>query len=218
MNEKALALATFFLTIVTFTIIRFVFRLKKIRKTQEKLPVVLYADALDVLLCCGESGCGECGCGCLSSADAVKDYVKQETEDYDSRKHEPKPPIGKRRGYKIRKRQESRKDRERSKVIRIASAKEKTNIDWVVKKASLPKERVIEILKEEPDFTVDDAYVINKKLLAKDEQAHLYEMIREKHAKEEKEQKLAIGICPECNKPIEEGSDRCSFCNYKFKK
>lgn len=49
MNEKVLALSAFFLTIITFTIIRFVFRLKKIRKTFEKLPGVLNADALEVL-------------------------------------------------------------------------------------------------------------------------------------------------------------------------
>ena len=33
----------------------------------------------------------------------------------------------------------------------------------------------------------------------------------------EKKQKLALGICPRCNKSIEDDSDQCSNCGYKLK-
>ncbi len=213
MTEKALALLVFFFTLSLFAQIRFLLRWRKMKKFKGNFPGIVLADIpIEGLLCCAQ-----CGCECLSSVGAIRDYAKQEMEDSDSRKPESKPPIGRRRGYRKRVRQLYKRERERRRIIKLASKKEKTSIDWISKKASVPKERIVEILSRDSDYSIDDAYVLNKKLISKEEQADLFEKIREINIQADKERKLAQGICPRCNNAIEINSEQCTKCGYKLK-
>ena len=191
--------------------IRFFRRFIRIKKSYDHLPGVLFlAEAI---------GYGCCMClECLSES-STGASLGDSDGDAHLEKYSGKPPDE----YEIKKALEDKKkgdngylsvespltEEEKSKVIDIISKRQKTGVLYVSNRTKIPEERIIEVITEDPGFVLDNEFIINKKLLEKEE-------LKSRELKEVKE-KIAEGFCPVCNISLEPDWDYCGNCGYILK-
>jgi len=87
-------------------------------------------------------------------------------------------------------------EEEISKVMDIVSKRDKTSLLYINNITSIPTERIVNLLIDDPDYEIKNEYVLNKEMLIKEELKKL--------------------ICPECNNPIELGAKYCSTCGLEL--
>jgi len=224
-NEKAIAISAFFISIFLLYQIRFIVRLRKLKKKRENLTEkdFILGAYYNVCGCCCDSMCimSELGCNCFdayySSETAKKQREKKaerqsdevERRTAEKRKIEKKEYIALIELEKIDRPERvevlrasgyTANERDRNKVLDIVSINPKTGLPWTSTTARIPIEEVVLIIESEPDFEIKDEYIINKKKLLL-----------------EKEKKIAAeNICPICNNQFELGSDFCPNCGYEL--
>jgi len=93
---------------------------------------------------------------------------------------------------------------EQIKVLDLVSKREKTGIMYVRNKTKLPKERIIEIIDSNPNFFIENEFILKKKKLAEVTMKEITDSITKKN-------------CPNCNTPIEAEWDYCSNCSSPLK-
>ncbi|NHJ31638.1 MAG: zinc ribbon domain-containing protein [Asgard group archaeon] len=203
MNYVVIAVTIFSSLIFILIQIRFIRRFLRIRRNYENLPGVLFlAEAI------GE-GCFDC------CAAATEDVIRPDySSDEHLTKYSGKPPEEHEVKLALDEKRKAVKsyqsvEEEQNKVFEIISKRQKTGILYISNLSSLPKERIVEILADNPDFAIEDEFVINKKLLEKEE-------LKSKELKEIKE-KMAQGFCPKCNFSLEPEWDFCGNCGYILK-
>jgi hypothetical protein len=101
---------------------------------------------------------------------------------------------------------------ERKKIIDLIGNKQKVSLLYLCKRTSLPRQRVIDIVLQETNFRLEGEYLI-------DISASAEEVTREISKDQEmkaKKEKIAEGVCPECNNPIDPSSEYCKTCGYKI--
>jgi len=220
-NEKAITLTIFFISIFLLYQIRFIVRLRKLKKNNGNV----IGNGFVLGAFCGP--CDICDCPCLflpcallnteidevlqrqqeKRADRQSDEVERRTAE--KRKIEKKEYIAKIELEKIDRQERvevlrangyTANERDRNKVLDIVSLNPKTSLPWTSTTARIRVEEVVLIIESEPDFEIKDEYIINtKKILL-----------------EEEKKKATENICPSCKNPFESGSDFCPNCGYGF--
>jgi len=109
------------------------------------------------------------------------------------------------------------KDNKENEIKKLVSNKQKTSLQWISTIAMIPIETVIEILTEDPNFIVEDDYVLHQKIPIKSDSTILDDRKASAQELREKEEKIAKGICPICNTPFEPSHEFCSNCGYVLK-
>ncbi|NHJ04531.1 MAG: hypothetical protein EAX90_06895 [Candidatus Heimdallarchaeota archaeon] len=184
MNETLLVFLVIFLPLFILKLIRLIFRFSKSIK-KESGDQVFLAEGLDDLCCFALEITTESADCCLAIKREGKD---EKIQDDFTIKRDDTVPFKKKRGLKSRI-SKRRANKKRNKVLQLISKEEKISLDFICMKASISKNKLIEIISELPDYFIDDAYIINRKLLAKDYQSHLYDKIREIHKQKSIEDK-----------------------------
>lgn len=192
MNVLLIVSVTFSTLVFLIIQIRFLRRFLRIRRNHSHLPGVLFlAEAI------GE-GCILCMDCCLWSSgesDRVDVLGGEHLEKYSG-----KPP----EEYEIQLALDEKKksdttyqssEEEQAKIKELLSKRQKTSIMYLCNITSLSKQKVIEIILAEPDYTIEHEYVINKKFLPKEEEK-------------------AIESCPQCVNPVKPNWEYCSNCGY----
>ncbi len=193
---KTLVIVTITFSLLFFLMIqiRFLRRFIRLKKSYGNLPGALFL-AEAIVGCCM---CLDC---CASSSSTSIDLGSSDSDAH-LEKFSGKPP----EEYEIKKDLEDRKktekgylsaEEEQTKVKDLVSKRQKTSIMYISNITLLPQERIIEIILDDPDFIIEYEYVINKKLLMKEE--------------------IAKRICSICNTPFEPSHEFCSNCGYVLK-
>jgi len=203
MNDAIITAAVFFLLFVMMAQIRF---LRLIRKmTDKKITGGLFL--ADILGCCRET----CEIYVERSTDrevwkkkSLEDmgYVEERAPD----DYEIKSAIEE---SKRKEEMDYQSEEDKNKVKDLLSKRQKTSIMYISNRTLLPKERIIEIILEDPDFIIEHEYVINKKMPAK-------RVIKTQEMKRI-EDKIAAGFCPVCDTPLDSSWEFCSNCGYVLK-
>jgi hypothetical protein len=184
-----LASATFVFLIIQ---IRFIRRYIRIKRSYNHLPGVLFlAEAI------GE-GCFLCFDCCLwasGESDNVDILGGEHLEKYSGKPPEEYEVQLALEGKKKADRDSLSPEEEQTKVKNLVSERQKTSIMYISNITSLQKQRVIEILLADPDYIIEHEYVINKKLLPKEE-------------------KIPLESCPQCENPVKPNWEYCSNCGY----
>ena len=215
MQDKVITLIVFFTTLFVFIQIKFIFRLRKLRKNSPDLPGILFLSEIEA----GFAICFQC-CAYLTGTEekrnvrqeekAIRQSDEFERRTAEKRKKEKKEYIALIELEKIDRPERVKvlrasgytaSERDRNKVIDIVNINPKTGLPWTSTTARIPVEEVVLIIESEPDFEIKDEYIINKKKL-----------LLEKEKK-----KAAENICPICNNTFESGSDFCPNCGYDLK-
>ena len=192
MNEIVAAVISLVVIFFLVAQIRFIRRLLNRRKNIENVPGVLFLS--DVLSSCFL--CLDCCAGSSTSMGSGDPDSDAHLEAFSG-----KPPDE----LEIKKALEDKKrtsvpmtvEEEISKIMNIVSKREKTSILYISNLTSIPWGRIANILGDDPDYEIENEYVINKQILAKEEP---------------KEQ-----ICPECNSPNKPGIKYCGTCGLELK-
>ena len=79
------------------------------------------------------------------------------------------------------------------------------NIWWISFTAKVPKQKIIEIFEEDPDFIIANGIIYNKELITKEELQNIQK-------RKEREERIAKGICPECETHFEIGEYPVIIC------
>lgn len=218
MNVKAIALSAFFISVFLLYQIRFIVRLKKLKKMRENVKGedFVFGAYFDVCGCCCNPRClmddFECDIceACTTSETETKQSEKRADRQSDAaeRKNtEKRLRVQKEYLAEIEQEKLGRKEKvealrangyiatdyERNKVIDTVSVNPKTGLKWTSNVARLPIEKIIIIIENEQDFEIVDEYIINKKEIL------------------EKEKTLEI-ICSVCGNPIKSGAVFCPNC------
>ncbi|MHA1532090.1 MAG: hypothetical protein ACTSR6_08840 [Candidatus Heimdallarchaeota archaeon] len=189
MNKLVIVTITFTLLFFLMIQIRFLRRFIRLKKSYDNLPGALFlAEAIGYGCCM----CLEC---CASSSTSINFGGSDSETRYDI--HSGKPP----EEYEIKVALEDSKktdrgslsaEEEQTKVKDLVSKRQKTSIMYVSNRTSIPQERIIEIILDDPDFMIEHEYVVNKKLLMKEE--------------------IAKRICSICKTPFEPSHEFCANC------
>jgi hypothetical protein len=151
MKETTIAFVTFFVLFYLVIQVRIIRKLRKIKKNTDNFSEeFIILEAFDAI--CGIIEC--CGTGCGEGLDAAAQAEKRAKE---YKKLDPKT--------------------EKSRTMELMRGKEKASIWWLSFTASLPKERIIQIFTEDPNFIIMNGYVYTKELMSKDELAKLSESL-----------------------------------------
>ena len=228
MSEKAIALTTFFISVFFLYQIRFIKRLRKLRKMEgsvaEKgyfLGSLLYCCWDFPECCCDSLICSVCVCTKCSEKCFGESHKRQQEKRADRksdaaerRTTERRITEQKRKLTEIEQEKTGRKERvealracgftiaekDRNKLIEIISINPRTGLLWTSNATRLPVEEIVIIIEHEPDFEIRDEYIINKKKI------------------QEKEDKIKIAkiTCPNCENLFEPGSDFCPNCGHEL--
>lgn len=206
MNEAIIAAVTFFLTLFLLVQIRFFKRLRKLKNNYNGIPGVFFlSDALDGFLsffnCCGEATEPEMDFKADFEHDEEK--TKKALAEYKARTKQSKKTEG------LSEKSSLSMEEAKVKVIDLVRKRQRTSIMYISTRTLLPNERVIEILLEDPDFIIEDEFVINKKMPVK-------RTIKTQEMKRI-EDKIATGFCPVCDTPLDPSWEYCSNCRYVLK-
>ncbi|MHA1186384.1 MAG: hypothetical protein ACTSSK_05840 [Candidatus Heimdallarchaeota archaeon] len=174
MNESTISLIVFFVSLYVFLQIRFLVRYRRMKRYKNNDIGSLHISDVPELLYC----CNDCACEIGAIAEDLKG-------DGDDRKvvQSEKSTIKRKRIRRIKR--TSKEDKIRNKVLKFVKDKERTSLSLLCEKTSTSKDQVIAIIIESPDFSIDDDFILNNKLLATKEQAHLWKKISEKHRQED---------------------------------
>ena len=221
LNVKAIALSVFFISIFIFYQIKFLIRLKKLKKSRDNVvgngfqleAYELCGCCCEKSLCCGIEFCFGCFQRCFRS-DAFQSRIEKreakqsdeaERKTTDRRLREKKDSLAEIEQEKIERKDriEALKesgyiatDERRSKIIDIVNVNPKTSLSWTSNSTNLPIEEIVLIIENEEDFEITGEYIINKKKIL------------------EKEDKRKIDkiTCPNCENLFEQGSEFCPNC------
>ena len=194
MNAEAITLLAFLSILFLLSQIRFIRRFISIRRRYENLPGVLFmAEAI------GE-GCSLCFDCCASGAEEIEPDVISFEVDFEHDEEKREKAISE---LKAETRESERAEalmershfdvvEEKMKVIDLVSKRQKTSILYVSNITKIPKERIFHIITENPDFTIENEYIINKRL-------------------------ITDTFCPECKNPVKPGLEFCTACGFKLK-
>lgn len=218
MNEKAIALTVFFVSVFLLYQIRFIVRLGKLRKNRgnvtEKGFILGAYDLFGCFDCCCSLGCNCAICAAESTHTEYERQTKKreikKSDEFEQKDKERRRIEKEKYLFELEKEKIERKkrvevlrtsgytatDEERNKVIEIVSINPKTGLSWTSKTSRLQLEKIIIIIEHEPDFEIKGEYIINKKKI------------------QEKEEKIKIAkiTCPNCENLFELGSDFCPNC------
>lgn len=192
MNEIVATVLMLFAIYFLVVQIRFIRRLVNRRKNNETIPGgLLLAEAFTGCLSCMEC-CGDFeGAGNYSDPDS----------DAHLEAFSGKPPdeIEIKRALKENKTKSTplTVEEEISKIISIISKREKTSLLYITNTTSIPKERIINLLITDSDYIIENEYVINMKMIVKEEPKKL--------------------LCPECDNPVKPGVRYCGTCGFEQK-
>lgn len=206
MNEAIITVIAFFSILFLLVQIRFFRRLRKLKNNYNGIPGVFFlSDALDGFLsflnCCGEATEPEMDFKADFEHDEEK--TKKALAEYKARTKQSKKTEG------LSEKSSLSMEEAKVKVIDLVSKRQKTSIMYISTRTLLPNEIVIEILLEDPDFIIEDEFVINKKMPAK-------RVIKTQEMKRI-EDKIAAGFCPVCGTPLDSSWEYCSNCGYVLK-
>lgn len=109
------------------------------------------------------------------------------------------------------------KEGKKRRIKELVNNKEKTSLQWISTITMIPIESVIEILTEDPNFTIEEDYVLIQKIPAKGESTMPEDRRASAQELREREEKLAQGICPICNNPFEPNREYCANCGFVLK-
>jgi hypothetical protein len=206
MKETTIAFVTFFMTIFFLVQIKFIRKLRKLRKENERIiPDGLFVesvwDVIEIVLIIigGFFSIIFLIWICKDTIDKGKLERKKTLEE----SYEEKVPSEKRkRKYEA---YMKKIKQEKSRIKELTKGKEETNIWWISFTAKVPKEKIIEIFEEDPDFIIENGVVYNKELTSKEE-------LQNVRKRKERRERIAKGICPECEVPFEIGEISEVYC------
>ncbi|MCK5185406.1 MAG: zinc ribbon domain-containing protein [Candidatus Heimdallarchaeota archaeon] len=206
MNAEAITLIAFFSTLLLLVQIRFFRRLRKLKSNYNGIPGVFFlSDALDGFLsflnCCGEATEPEMDFKTDFEHDEEK--TKKALVEYKARTRQSKKTEG------LTEKRSLSMEEEKVKVIDLVSKRQKTSIMYISNRTLLPNEIIIEIISEDPDFIIEDEFVINKKMPVK-------RTIKTQEMKRI-EDKIAAGFCPVSGTPLKPDWEFCANCGYVLK-
>jgi len=203
LNQTAFGLIAFFMTLFILGQIKFLIKLRKLRKHSmdlrgDQLIMQAYAcvSCCDILSCCG--GFGVC-CAQISTDDGPTQYEssRYETKDTGEKIASKDKKIAEK--YRITKEQ-----KEENNLKVLIHGMEKISIETACKMTKLTKKRIIEIITKDPDYLIEDENIINLKTIT-DEKVRRKRMLQ------------VQGICGNCENPFEPGSEFCPNCGQALK-
>jgi len=186
MNEKAIGLIVFFTSLAIFSHVRFLLKLRKIRKNVGNVPGNFYwLGAIDACF-----AIAECGACCASAAEA-ESQAKRHREPPTEQKALSREFQGWQPDAEPKEIVHLTYEEEREKVISIAKGSPRTSLGWVVNTTLIPVERVIGIISYEPDFFIDNDQIFYLPLLTKEELEEVERKKRTRKMREETKTKTA---------------------------
>ncbi|MHA1740196.1 MAG: hypothetical protein ACTSXA_11045 [Candidatus Heimdallarchaeota archaeon] len=192
MNEIVATAITLFVLFFLVAQIRFIRRLINRRKNNESISGgLLLSDAFVGCLSCLE---------CCGSVDTVGNYSDPDSDAHlEAFSGKPPDEIEIKRALEDKKRTSSSLtvEEEISKVMSIISKRDKTSLIYISNITTIAKQRIISLLITDPDYIIENEYVINMKMQAKAEPTKL--------------------ICPECNNPVKSDIEYCTTCGFELK-
>ena len=222
MNEKAIAISAFFITIFLLYQVRLIVRLRRLRKINSKVTgnrFFLGVLAYNICECCCGSLCclGKLGSECIDMCfgekidETVEKIVDRKTAADERKIEEKKAREQKKYLTKIEQEKIGRKERieklrasdytapveDKNNLLKIVSMHTKTSLSWTSDSTNLPIEEIVLIIEHEPDFEIRDEYIINKKKM--------------------QEKEIAKITCPNCENLFEQGSEFCPNCGHDLK-
>lgn len=192
-----------FLPIIVLSHLKTLLKLRKIRRNGNRIPDDFFLSEL--LTCCGD----------FVQCAAALDDASGGSGQTKTRREIAYEEIEKRKSSMS----EKEKEENEIKLIRsVISEKQKTSLWWISTKITMPKERIIELITEDPNYAIENEYIINIGLLGQEEAITYTERKLLAQKAKEREEKLAVGICPECDNPFEIGADYCLNCGIYLEK
>jgi len=190
-NEIVATVLTLFVLFFLVAQIRFIRRLINRRKNNENIPGgLLLAEVLSGCFFCMEC-CGDIDV--INYTDSESDAHLEKFSGKAPDETEIKRALKDKKGTII----DSLSEEEKYKIKDLISKRQKTSLMYISNITLIPKERIITLLLDNSDFDIENEYIINKKLVVKDE--------------------LTDEICPECNNPFKSSRKYCSTCGFEFK-
>lgn len=207
MNEKAITLSIFFFSVFLLYQIRFIVRLRKLRKIKGietgKGHFMEGVGLIDCNCCCDDvlDICGIPLRICFEiykqdKEEKTADQIEQKTAERHLREQEEhyirqelEQIEGKEKVEKLRASGFKVSSRNKNKIIETANLSSETNLSWLSKSTRIPIEEIIIIIEDAPDFEIREEYIINKKKIKEIEKT-----------------------CINCRNPIEHDSEFCPNC------
>ncbi|MCK5045591.1 MAG: zinc ribbon domain-containing protein [Candidatus Heimdallarchaeota archaeon] len=203
MNQTAFGLIAFFMTLFILGQIKFLIKLRKLRKNSldlrgDQLVMKAYAcfSCGDVLSCCG--GFSIC-CAKTSMDDGPTQYESSRYETKDT--GEKIPPKDEKIAEKYRL---TKEQKEENKVKVLIHGMPSISIETACKMTKLSKKRVVQIVTNNPNYIIVDDNLVNLKMYSKEEAKELTAILLHK-------------ICPNCESPFAPGSEFCPNCGQALK-
>lgn len=184
MNSESIAILALFLSVILLVQLKFIIRYIKLKKISNNTPGALFlSSGLCDLLCCAfdDAACDICCC-CASAINTDSSESEHEERVRSQR-------IKDRREKEKRSRAASRlsdiesketkhsmdkdyfllKQEQKNKIDELINKKQKTSLQWLSAVMVLPIDKVIQILYENPNYKIEDDFVINLKIQEKED-------------------------------------------------
>jgi hypothetical protein len=223
MKEIVIAFCTFFITIGTLVLFRVIKRLRKLRKIKGNLlEKGHYLEILEFCAVCCE---GACDCGCELCRERIERRtigeirVEKATEDKTTVDVDSSELAIDENYAMLSELNEATK----RKIITLLEGNQKTSLWWLCNQVKVREEIIVELLATTPGYFIIEGYIYNtfemtkEEYLAIKEKAELSkEVWRELNLVKEAKEKIAKGICPECNNPLDKNQEYCSSCGIRI--
>jgi hypothetical protein len=215
-NEITLAFIVFFGTIILLIQTRYFLKHIRLRKKEQIAGLQAHSGWEDFCECLG------C-CGAKAAAESTDDYVKETIIDpeYETRSKEIAIRKEAYAEYeiqqKVAKREKSEKtdimpiDEIKTTINKALSDKKKTSVWWILDTLKIPKELLDDIIKQDPNYTIENNYVINLKLVE-------IKKKRKKQAPQRTTTKRVVtsGYCIFCGEYYETALGYCPLCGVEI--
>jgi len=106
---------------------------------------------------------------------------------------------------------------ERSAIINKIPDVATISLSYLSKMTLIPEKRVIEILLDDPDYQIEEPFVINKKMLTEEQVIKISSSIKAQITEEEDELSPIYKLCLECQGLYKQGSEFCPNCGARLK-
>ncbi|NHJ38965.1 MAG: hypothetical protein FK731_02955 [Asgard group archaeon] len=220
MEETRIAFIIFFTSIIIFAQVKIIRQFIIRKRLSSNTKGIIYSYSTKYACC------EACCCCCLEAlygerirrekeTKYEKDVEKQKIKDL--KEYQEKKELTIKEDIKLEKEfitEEEVKER----IKDLADDKEKTNLQWLSTITAIPIERIVKTLAEDTNFIIENDYVINKKMLVKEEKMGIRERIERAQLREIRKKKLEKNICPKCNNSFEPSSIYCLSCGIELKK
>ncbi|NHJ06065.1 MAG: hypothetical protein EAX90_14655 [Candidatus Heimdallarchaeota archaeon] len=197
MNETLIVFLVIFLPIIVLSYLKPLLKLRKIRRNDNRnLEAFFFGDI--AFCCCNFLQCAAELEPTIDSGDLSSTNRNLAYEELQKRKSSMS--------------EKEKEEIEMKKIKSVISEKQKTSLWWISTKTTIPKERIIELITKDPNYSIENEYIINIGLLGQEEAITYTERKLLAKKTKEREEKLAMGICPECNNSIKIGAEYCLSC------